>query len=461
MKLPESFLQQVKELLGQEEYEKYTQAMEQPYAQALRVNTAKISPEALREKMPQAGLGENVPWCEAGIYLSEESPVLSKHPFYAAGLYYLQEPSAMAPAAFLPIEKGDKVLDVCAAPGGKSTALGAKLAGSGLLVTNDIRPSRARALLKNVELFGLGNGVVLSENPYKHAQRFAGFFDKVLVDAPCSGEGMFRKDPTIAKNWLQYGTEYYAKLQREILPHAAKMVAPGGMLLYSTCTYSSEEDEQTVQDFMDEFPEFHLVDLPKCDGIMDGQPQWAKRPDPELSKCARFWPHRLRGEGHFVALFQRDGAHEGYTESTVNTGKSNAWTKWAAENLTCRVEDVLPEGSHVEISGEKVYAMLLPSDKLNGLRVLRPGLLLGEISHDRFEPSQAFAMVLQENQVKHTAELDIASGEAVRYLKGETLNGDFADGWNLVTVSGYPLGWGKASGGVLKNKYLKGWRMMK
>ena len=458
MKLPESFLEEVRELLGPEEFQKYLQAMEEPYAQALRVNTAKISPAQLRERMQDEDLGETVPWCEAGIYLGQESGRLSKHPYYAAGLYYLQEPSAMAPAAFLPIAEGDYVLDLCAAPGGKSTALGAKLNGSGLLVANDISPSRAKALLKNIEVFGLGNAVVTSESPYKLAQRFEGFFDKVLVDAPCSGEGMFRKDPEIAKNWMQYGSEYYAKLQREILPHAARMVAPGGMLLYSTCTYSPLEDEQSVQWFLEEHPEFHLVELPIAHGIMPGHPEWAESPDPALSSCARFWPHRLRGEGHFAALFQRQGESAEHWDSACVLSKG-PWMDWGEENLTVHWEKVLPHGSRIVVSGEKVYAQILPQESLAGLRTLRPGLLLGEVSHGRFEPSQALAMVLKASEAVHTAELDRA--QALRYLKGETLTGEFDDGWNLITISGYPLGWGKAAGGVLKNKYLKGWRMMK
>lgn len=459
MKLPETYREQMRSLLGDEEWAAYEAAMKEPYAKALRVNTLKVTPERLRKQMEDENLGDSVPWCPLGIYLKEESAALSHHPFYAAGLYYLQEPSAMAPASFLPIEPGDRVLDLCAAPGGKSTALGAKLAGTGLLVANDISPSRAKALLRNLETFGVTNGIVVSEAPYKLAERFSGFFNKVLVDAPCSGEGMFRKDPSIAKNWLQYGNAYYAKLQREILPEAAKMVAPGGMLLYSTCTYAPLEDEQTVADFLQAHPDFHLEALPKPEGVADGVPAWAEPALPELVGCARFWPHRLRGEGHFVALFRREG-NSAQVPISWSAGKGCApWEQWAAENLRRPYREILPAGSQIHVSGDKVYAMLLDPARLHGLRVLRPGLLLGETRYNRLEPSQALAMVLRREWAGKAVSL--LQEEAHRYLRGETLLGTFAPGWNLICVGEYPLGWGKATGDILKNKYLKSWRVLK
>lgn len=459
MRLPDSFLQNMRALLGEEEYGQYLSAMEKPYAQALRVNPLKVSPQRLRELLPEAGLGDEVPWCPEGIYLTRQTPVLSKHPYYAAGLYYLQEPSAMAPASFLPVSPGDRVLDLCAAPGGKSTALGARLAGKGLLVSNDISASRARALLKNLELFGISNAAVFSENPYRLAGRFAHFFDRVLVDAPCSGEGMFRKDPSVAKNWEQYGNEYYGKLQREILSHAAVMTAPGGMLLYSTCTFSPLEDEQTVEEFLRLHPDFHLAELPKPAGVRDGQPQWSLNGQNELKRCARFWPHTLQGEGHFVALLVREGERDRAEQRDPDLKSPREWDEWALENLGVPGRQVLPQGSRVVLSGEKLYAMLLDGDRCRDLRILRPGLLLGEIAHGRFEPSQALAMTL--SRARRQIDLDRSDERIFRYLKGETLSGDFQDGWNLVTVSGFPVGWGKASGGILKNKYLKGWRALK
>lgn len=456
MRLPASFIRNMRELLGEEEYKQYESAMREPYAQALRVNTLKVSPERLRKLLPDAALGDPVPWCPEGIYLTQETPVLSKHPYYSAGLYYLQEPSAMAPAALLPVAPGDRVLDLCAAPGGKSTALGARLRGEGLLVANDISASRARALLKNIELFGVANAAVVSESPYRLAQRFASYFDRVLVDAPCSGEGMFRKDPSVARNWEQYGNDYYAKLQREILAQAAVLTAPGGMLLYSTCTFSPAEDEQTVEDFLAAHPEFRLVPLPKAPGVRDARPQWSAGKNPALSGCARFWPHALRGEGHFAALLLKEGEPRKERQYPLSAPPPREWTQWAEENLT---GPALPQDCFLQSQGEKLYAMFLEAECFRGLRVLRPGLLLGEIAHGRFEPSQAFAMTI--GQARRQIDLEADDERIYRYLKGETLSGDFRDGWNLVKVCGYPLGWGKASAGMLKNKYLKSWRVMK
>ena len=243
IKLPEKFETRMKALLG-EEYEEFAKGYDTEHASGLRVNTLKTTPEIFETMSPVPI--RKIPWITNGFFYDAKQEQPAKHPYYFAGLYYIQEPSAMTPAAVLPIEEGDRVLDLCAAPGGKSTELIAKLQGSGVLVSNDISNSRAKALLKNLELFGSRNAVILSEPPIKLAERFESYFDKILVDAPCSGEGMFRKSPAIMKNWEQYGVEYYEKLQKEILPLAVKMLRPGGKLLYSTCTFSPEEDEQML-----------------------------------------------------------------------------------------------------------------------------------------------------------------------------------------------------------------------
>ena len=462
MKLPESYLSELNGLIGKEETEQYLSAMERPYVQALRVNTLKTDPQTLRGLFPADCLQENVPWCGTGIYLSDQAPAMSGSPYYAAGLYYLQEPSAMAPASFLPVEPGDRVLDLCAAPGGKTTALGAKLQRAGFLLANDISPSRAQALIKNIELFGIPNAVVTAEAPYKLAPVFRGWFDKVLVDAPCSGEGMFRKDPTIIRSWEQYGSAYYGKLQREILPYAAEMTASGGILLYSTCTYSTYEDEEVIAEFLDAHPDWTLLDLPKTGGIQDGFPVGGRQ---DLVKCARFWPHQVRGEGHFAALLQRNGEITAETEhefTAVREQIPEAFSSWEKENLRQSWKSVLPTDVRIQQSGDRVYAMLLDRDRMKGLRVLSPGLLLGEVRHDRFEPSQSFAMVLQEEHVQRAVDLrQQEEKDTNRYLKGETLTGDYPDGWILMTYDGYALGWGKSRGGTVKNKYQRGWRLMK
>ena len=454
MHLPEEFEQKMRKLLG-EDYDNYAGSFAKKYGQTFRVNQLKTQPAELFRRFAV----KPVPWCEDGFYYDGEER-LSLHPFYYGGAYYIQEPCAMAPASFLPVKPGDKVLDLCAAPGGKTTALAAKLQGQGVLIANDISISRCKALLKNMEMAGVKNALITCETPQRLAERFSGYFDCVLVDAPCSGEGMFRKEPSMTADWSPEEVRRYSDLQKDILGQAASMVRPGGYLLYSTCTYAPEEDEQTLAWFLKEHPDFRLEALPKPEGVADGVPEWADPALADLKGCARFWPHRLRGEGHFVALLRRDGEGAPGRETAEGAAKPcKIWEDWARENLARPWQEILPEDCRIEISGEKVYAMLLSRERLGGLRVLRPGLLLGEARHDRLEPSQALAMVLSGNQARRRADLSIE--EARHYLKGETLSGNFAPGWNLVTVQGYPLGWGKATGELLKNKYLKSWRIMK
>lgn len=292
--LPKDFLAGMKELLGKE-YDQYIKSYEEEWKPGLRVNTLKLSPEEFLEFSPWKL--SPVPWTKNGFYYdSQDRP--SRHPAYFAGLYYLQEPSAMTPAAMLPVEPGDKVLDVCAAPGGKSTELAAKLKGEGLLVSNDISYSRARALLKNLELTGAANIAVVSEDPEKLAEVWPEFFDKILVDAPCSGEGMFRRDDDMVKDWTSRGPEYYSPIQRRILEQAVAMLKPGGMLLYSTCTFSRLEDEDNVNFLLESHPEMELVpfNLASVPGSADGI---------GLNGCMRLFPHRMKGEGHFLALLRK------------------------------------------------------------------------------------------------------------------------------------------------------------
>ena len=277
--LPKDFLAGMKELLGKE-YDQYIKSYEEEWKPGLRVNTLKLSPEEFLEFSPWKL--SPVPWTKNGFYYDSQNRP-SRHPAYFAGLYYLQEPSAMTPAAMLPVEPGDKVLDVCAAPGGKSTELAAKLKGEGLLVSNDISYSRARALLKNLELTGAANIAVVSEDPEKLAEVWPEFFDKILVDAPCSGEGMFRRDDDMVKDWTSRGPEYYSPIQRRILEQTVAMLKPGGMLLYSTCTFSRLEDEDNVSFLLESHPEMELVpfNLASVPGSADGI---------GLNGCMRLFP---------------------------------------------------------------------------------------------------------------------------------------------------------------------------
>lgn len=424
MKLPQTFLDRLTTEIGEDGRQAYLAAMEEPYVQALRANPLKIAPHDLAQKL---SLTDPVPWCENGFYVASDH-TYSHSPFYYAGLYYLQEPSAMAPASMLPAAPGDRVLDLCAAPGGKSTALGAKLRGEGVLVANDISPSRAQALLKNLELFGITNAVVTCESPHKLAQRFTHYFDRILIDAPCSGEGMFRKDPSITKNWEQYGTAYYVKLQKEILRYVPELLAPGGSVMYATCTYAREEDEDQVAYLQTILPSLQVI------------------------QTQHFYPHTVRGEGQFAALLQDTREKGLVSEETLPEESVPTFEAWAASNLKNF------SVSHLQLSGENVYAMSLPKARLEQLRVLRPGFWLGTVHSQRFEPSQALAMALKKEQAQATVTLS----DPTRYLKGETMETpDAKDGYNLICVEDYPLGWGKVSDGICKNKYLKGWRMMR
>lgn len=302
--LPQEFLERMERMLG-EEYPAFLQSYEEPRKFGLRVNTMKISVEEFQGLAPFHLTP--IPWIPNGFYYEREDDP-ARHPFYYAGLYYLQEPSAMTPASILPVTPGEHVLDLCAAPGGKATALGAKLKGRGLLVANDISASRAKALLKNLEIFGIRNSFVTNAYPVKLAEQFAGAFDKILVDAPCSGEGMFRKDLANARVWSMQKVEECTRAQHEIIRQAVSMLRPGGLLLYSTCTFSPEENEQTVASLLQEYPEMRLVEIPWYEGFAHGRPELADG-NAELTKCVRIFPHRMAGEGHFLALLykKKDG----------------------------------------------------------------------------------------------------------------------------------------------------------
>ena len=459
MALPELFEEKMKQLLG-EEYALYRESFSQKRVYGLRVNTLKISPEEFEKICPFPI--RPIPWIENGYYYNGDVDKPAKHPYYFAGLYYLQEPSAMTPPNLLPIEPGDKVLDVCAAPGGKSTELAAKLKGHGLLVSNDISNSRAKALLKNMELFGVTNALIMSEDPQKLVNRFYEYFDKILIDAPCSGEGMFRKEPAVIKSWLEHGNQFYANLQRQITEAALKMLKPGGMLLYSTCTFSPQENEATIMHMMQVCPELEIVPVKRYEGFGPGMPQTVNGPE-ELKECVRIWPHRMQGEGHFLALL-RKGKPQERVILPKRTGKRNPQIEKQTELM--EFLDGLNmdlDYSRIEIRGEKV--MLRPECDCDcqGLRIMRSGLLLGECKKARFEPSQAFAMALKKEQYRKVIDFPVSDERVIRYLKGETLQAEDLvsrkeKGWFLICVDGYPLGFAKGNGAMLKNKYLAGWR---
>ena len=460
MELPQEFLVRMQEMLG-EEYEAFLKTYENPRQFGLRVNRLKINAEEFCKRAGNSAFSNKdteqdgtepmfhlspIPWTDNGFsYERDDAP--ARHPFYHAGLYYLQEPSAMTPAQILSVEPGDHVLDLCAAPGGKATELAAKLQGKGLLVANEISASRAKALLKNLEVFGVKNSFVTNAVPVKLADQFEESFDKILVDAPCSGEGMFRKDIANAKAWSLDKVEDCARIQRDITQQAVRMLRPGGLMLYSTCTFSAEENEGTIAYLLSTCPEMELVDISMQEGFSCGKPQlleglkknlgedflskaqnkygsqgdavpeqsgfvsetaqelwkqgilqgeipmeqkWA-----QLSKCVRIFPHHMNGEGHFIALLKKRGELPGVHKKVARKGGRP--TRDDEKALLEFMKDVTMEWSmeQIEVYKGQVYFIPSPPDIRGKIPFLRNGLYLGEIKKGRFEPSQSFAMALK------------------------------------------------------------------
>lgn len=456
LKLSEEYLNRMRVLLGEEEFSAYLKSFDEERLYGLRVNTAKVTPEAFPELVSWDL--KPVPWIPNGFYYEgTERP--AKDPYYYAGLYYLQEPSAMTPAMLLPVEPGDRVLDLCGAPGGKSTELGVKLAGKGVLISNDISNSRAKALLKNLELWGISNICVTSETPDKLADVFGPWFDKILIDAPCSGEGMFRKDDDMVKSYEERGPEYYSEIQKEITDQAVRMLAPGGLLLYSTCTFSRCEDEEIICHILENHQEMELIRLPLFEGASGGI---------GLDGCIRLFPHKIKGEGHFISLLRKNG---GGAERTAAGSRERSRTEpqgKKAPALPTELTDFLAlmnrefDDSRIMIKNDSVYYLPENFAPAKELRYLRTGLLLGELKNKRFEPGQALAMTLHAEEFRQTISWKKEDDRVIRYLKGETISltpeEGLVKGWCLVCVDGYPLGFAKGTGMALKNKYYPGWR---
>lgn len=467
--LPEKFLERMQNMLG-EEYPAFLESLSGKRYRALRLNLLKTRIQEGKEKLPFTL--SPVPWTKNGFYYEEEEQP-GKHPYHEAGLYYIQEPSAMAPVPCLMEETAmperqeepatpGRVLDLCAAPGGKSTQIAEYMRGHGMLITNEIHPQRAKILSENIERMGISNAIVLNETPESLSKRFIAFFDRILVDAPCSGEGMFRKNDNAGEEWSEENVALCAERQDGILDCAATMLKPGGRLVYSTCTFAPAEDEGSVSRFLETHPDF-------C-----------------LEKEERLMPHKIKGEGHFLAVLHREGgqlssAATAGTEKSLTLKDCREFLDFAKEALTIPAEE-LTEGKILLRFGEQLYLAPAETPSLRGLKVLRPGLHLGTVKKNRFEPSHALALFLKKEQAVHAVNL-AGDGTAVRkYLEGQTLTiGEGCDvemadimtrgsmaaeqadvsllkGWCLVCVDGYSLGWGKAAGAVLKNHYPKGLR---
>ena len=427
--LPEEFLNRMQEQLGQE-YPAFLESLERPRAVALRFNPLKGDAPRLDF------VREPVPWEPMGYYYDPDArPGL--HPYHEAGVYYLQEASAMAPVTLLDPQPGERVCDLCAAPGGKTTQIAGRMGGSGFLLCNEWSPKRAKILSRNIERLGIANALVTNEHPHKLADRYPGFFDRVLIDAPCSGEGMFRKEEAAVTDWSRETVEMCARRQREILHSGAQLVRPGGRLVYSTCTFSPEENEQAVEEFLREHPDFARSPV---------SAPWFTQGE---TGSFRLWPHKLLGEGHFAAVLRREGEPEEAWESPSGEKLPKQWLEFARQ-LDIR----LPEGKAVLFGGHLYWAPEGMPD-IRGLKVLRPGLALGEVKKDRFEPSHALALWLKT--AANTEDIPSDSNTLREYMHGQTVPSR-CKGWCLVTVDGYSLGWGKGDGNVLKNHYPKGLR---
>lgn len=462
--LPQEFKDRMKKML-REEYPRFIQSCEGKEVRALRVNPLKGSAAQFLSRQPFCLTP--VPWAENGYYYGEADQP-GKHPFHEAGAYYIQEPSAMLPAVYLDAGPGERVLDLCAAPGGKSTQTAAMMRGKGILICNEIHAARAAVLAENIERMGVTNAIVANETPQALAGRFPGYFDRILVDAPCSGEGMFRKNPEACAEWSTENVRLCAERQDGILDEAASMLRPGGRIVYSTCTFAPEENEGSVSRFLKRHPEFSLEEAEKLPGMESGVPEWVDEPAEGLSKTVRLWPHKLSGEGHFAAVFIKTAAGAG----EKGTGGEGTGLRKAAggeergirekecgEYVNFRSEYIGREFNGILLRfGEQLYLAPEHTPSLRGLRILRPGLHLGTIKKDRFEPGHALALSLNPEEVKNSLPLDIEKGEAVFWLNGRTLPRDGEKGWYLLTAGGYSLGWGKLANGVMKNHYPKGLR---
>ena len=427
--LPEAFLTRMQEQL-KEEYPAFLESLERPRAVALRFNPLK------GEKPALPFVGSPVPWEENGYYYDPESrPGL--HPYHEAGVYYLQEASAMSAVALLDPQPGERVCDLCAAPGGKTTQIAGRMLGQGLLLCNEIHPKRAQILSRNIERLGVANALVTNEHPARLAEKYPGFFDRVLIDAPCSGEGMFRKEEAAITDWSEETVQMCARRQGEILASGAQLLKPGGRLVYSTCTFAPQENEECIEQFLNGHPEF------------EREPVTAPWFTPAGEGAFRLWPHKLLGEGHFVAVLRKkEGVQE---DVTISAGGRlpGEWTAFAKE-----LDIALPSGKAVSF-GQSLYWTPEEMPEIRGVKVLRPGLELGLQKKDRFEPAHALALWLRS--AARTVELPWDGRDIQAYLRGETVESQ-ARGWTLVRVDRFSIGWGKGDGKVLKNHYPKGLR---
>ncbi|MGB5823054.1 MAG: RsmB/NOP family class I SAM-dependent RNA methyltransferase [Proteocatella sp.] len=470
--LPDIFLKEMKSLLGSE-YDEFIKTYDEPKYSGLRINNLKISNEEF-EGVYKSKLSEmmlfSIPWCPSGYYYNDATRP-AKSPYYNAGLYYIQEPSAMSPVEYLDIHENMKVLDLCSAPGGKTTQIASKLNNTGILVSNDISNQRIKAVLRNVEMQGISNALISSTSPQKLASRFEEYFDRILLDVPCSGEGMFRKDPDLIKTYDNSRKEN-PDMQKTILPYAADMLKIGGLMMYSTCTFNLEENEKQLLEFLENNQNFKAIKIPASHGFVEGY---------GLTESARLFPHKINGEGHFLCLLQKKSEKLKSIKDPDNA-QTDAPEKLSSKNIKDKISlkskyldrkslpqeylDFEKNEMNIEIEGEfivengKIYKELDLKIELKGIKIVRNGLYIGEIKGKSFSPSSAFIMAMKKSDFKNTMDLESDDDNLIKYLKCETIFVDNKDGFTIICVDGHPLGYGKVKDGTLKNYYNKNWRIL-
>ncbi len=466
MNLPDSFLQSMKDLMGDEADELFA-SIDKKSVSGLRINTSKISCEDFERNAPY--FVEKIPFLSDGYYIND-SDAWSRHPFYFAGLYYLQEPSAMLPVNTLGVDSSDRVLDLCAAPGGKSCAIAAKKPA--VLISNDISPSRAIPLVFNLEHTGTYDHAVTVEDPAILAGHYEGMFDKIFVDAPCSGEGMFRRDTNLIRSYIQRGPSYYRPIQTSILENAYRMLAGNGQILYSTCTYSDIEDEQVVIDFLAKHPDMHIIPIEKSHGL---SPVYEKyRTNDEITGCVHAFCHRFRGEGHFMALIKKDALPSPkkdigfFSEGLMRYDNIPKGAKDLCSHISQEFATVMKNSAFL-IRNDTLYMISEGTKPFydKNIRFARTGLSLGRMNRaGKFTPGCALALALKVEEFDNVLDFRPDDPGIIKYLKGETLVCGSSDaegakpekGYVLICADSYPLGFAAFDGVRYRNLYEKGWR---
>lgn len=448
--LPNDFSERIKDMLG-DEYDDFIKACDGELFRGLRINTLKATSSKVFSLLGYAVEPSN--FCDESYYIPSDVTSPGNHPLHHAGAFYIQEPSASSAVAVMDIKKGDKVLDLCAAPGGKSTQIAAKLCGEGLLWSNEYVKSRVQPLISNIERMGIKNAIVSSAHPEELCSKLEGYFDKVLVDAPCSGEGMFRKEPKALENWSIENSKTCGQRQLHILDSAAKALKDGGTLCYSTCTFSCYENEEVVEAFLISHPEFSIIDMPFEFG-KEGYIKYAPK-TPDIVKTRHIFPQN-KGEGHYIALFRKNGDLLD-SDNGKNISKS-ARVKIFEEFCNEMFNNAEALISNALLINDKVYiSPNLPN--VNGCGVVRSGVFAGEVKGNRFEPSHNLFSAYGEF-AKNKLDLSIDDNRVNAFLKGEEIDCELK-GYTAVLIEGIPLSFGKASNGRLKNHYPKGLRLVK